>query len=288
MKSGYVAIVGRPNTGKSTLLNKILKINISAVSKKAQTTRAAVLGIYNDDDSQIIFYDTPGIIKTKNLLEKEMMGELEKIVQSSDILVYIHDNKNWMDERIDIKFKKDGERLVLLNKIDLLEQKESDEIIKHLQEKYQCDVIPISALNDYNLDYFINNLKSILPYENFFYPNDIISEKPERFFVAEFVRQIVFETYGDEIPYSTGIVVDDFKERKDGKDYIKVILFVERESQKKIIIGHGGGMIKKVGIESRRLIENFLGKQVYLELIVKVSQDWKNKKNLIERMWKQL
>lgn len=288
MKSGYVAIVGKPNTGKSTLLNKILKINISAVSKKAQTTRAAVLGIYNDDDSQIIFYDTPGIIKTKNLLEKEMMDELEKIVQSSDILVYMHDNKNWMDERIEFKFKKNEERLVLLNKIDLLEQKESDRIIKHLQEKYQCEVIPISALTDYNLDYFINKLKSILPYENFFYPNDIISEKPERFFVAEFVRQIVFETYGDEIPYSTGIVVDDFKERQDGKDYIKVILFVERESQKKIIIGHEGGMIKKVGIESRKLIENFLGRPVYLELIVKVSQDWKNKKNLIKRMWEQL
>lgn len=287
-KSGYVSIIGKPNTGKSTLLNRILKVNISAVSKKAQTTRAAVLGIYNDDTSQIIFYDTPGIIKSKNLLEEEMMKDIEKVLKASDIIIYIHDNKNWVDDRIDFKKKKDAVELVVLNKIDLVNQEEANMILDNLREKYSLEVIPVSALTGYNLDKLIDEIKANLPHEILFYPEDIISEKPERFFVAEFVRQVIFETYGQEIPYSTGIIVDEFKERVDGKDYIKIILLVERESQKKILIGEKGKMIKKVGIESRKLIEGFLERSVFLELVVKVSPDWKNKKNIIKKMWDQI
>ncbi len=287
-KSGYVAIIGKPNTGKSTLLNRILNVNISAVSKKAQTTRAAVLGIFNDDNSQIIFYDTPGIIKSKNLMEEEMMKDIEKVIQASDIIVYIHDDKNWRDERINFKKKKNVFEFVVLNKIDLLKQEEANKIIEELEKKYSLLVIPISAATGYNIDRFIEEIKSHLPYDVLFYPDDIISEKPERFFVAEFVRQVVFETYGQEIPYSTGIIVDEFKEKGEGKDYIKVILLVERESQKRILIGENGRMIKNVGIESRKLIEDFLGREVFLELLVKVSPDWKNKKNILKKMWEQI
>ncbi len=287
-KSGYVSIVGKPNTGKSTLLNRILKVNVSAVSKKAQTTRAAVLGIYNDETSQIIFYDTPGIIKSKNLLEEEMMNDIEKVLKGSDIIIYIHDNKNWVDDRIEFKKKKDAVELVVLNKIDLLDQEEANMILDNLRKKYSLDVIPVSALTGYNIDKLLDEIKSKLPHDTLFYPEDIISEKPERFFVAEFVRQVVFETYGQEIPYSTGVIVDEFKERGDGKDYIRIILLVERESQKKILIGEKGRMIKKVGIESRKLIENFLERSVFLELVVKVSPDWKNKKNIIRKMWDQI
>lgn len=286
MKSGYVSIIGRPNTGKSTLLNQLLKFKLSAVSHKAQTTRASIQGIYMDDDSQIIFYDTPGFLKTKNMLEEWMLRDIKESVKSADIVLFLFEERNYK-ERFEINLSPNQHSIAVLNKIDRISAQEGEIIEKELKESFE-DVILISALNNMNLDILVNTIKKYLPHDNLFYPEDIITEKPERFFVSEFVRQSIFEIYGDEVPYSTGIIVDEFTEKPDRKDYIRVKLLVERDSQKGILIGEKGRAIKEVGVRSRRMIEEFLGRDVFLEIFVKVEKGWKDNKGLLKRMWEQM
>ena len=286
MKSGYVTIIGRPNTGKSTLLNSILQVKLSAVSPKAQTTRSSIQGIYMDSDSQIIFYDTPGFLKTKNMLEEWMLRDINEAIRSSDIIVFLYDMKNYK-EKFEFELSANQRSIAVLNKIDRISEQEADLIEKSLRERFE-DVILISALNKTNLEALIEKIKCYLPYDNMFYPEDILTEKPERFFVAEFVRQAVFEIYGDEVPYSTGIIVDEFTEKENRKDYIRVKLLVERDSQKGILIGEKGKAIKEVGMRSRKMIEEFLGRDVFLEIFVKVEKGWKDNKGLLKRMWEQM
>lgn len=286
MKAGYVSIIGKPNTGKSTLLNSLLKVKLSAVSPKAQTTRASIQGIYMDDDSQIIFYDTPGFLKSKNAMEDWMLRDIRESIKSSDIVLFLFDDRNYKDV-MEIETDPRQRRMAALNKTDKITDEERERIIGLLKERFE-EVIPISAIKGTNLDILIERIKPYLPYDNAFYPEEILTEKPERFFVAEFVRQSVFELYGDELPYSTGIIVDEFTERDGRKDYIRVKLLVERDSQKGIIIGERGGKIKELGVRSRAMVEEFLGRSVYLEIFVKVEKNWKDNKGLLKRMWEQM
>lgn len=286
MKAGYVSIIGKPNTGKSTLLNSLLKVKLSAVSPKAQTTRASIQGIYMDDDSQIIFYDTPGFLKSKNAMEDWMLRDIRESIKSSDIVLFLFDDRNYKDV-MEIETDPRQRRMAALNKTDKITDEERERIISLLKERFE-EVIPISAIKGTNLDILIERIKPYLPYDNAFYPEEILTEKPERFFVAEFVRQSVFELYGDELPYSTGIIVDEFTERDGRKDYIRVKLLVERDSQKGIIIGERGGKIKELGVRSRAMVEEFLGRSVYLEIFVKVEKNWKDNKGLLKRMWEQM
>lgn len=286
MKSGYVSIIGRPNTGKSTLLNALLDFKLSAVSPKAQTTRASIQGIYMDDESQIIFYDTPGFLKTKNMLDEWMLRDINESIKSSDVILFLYDMKNYK-EIFEFQLSKNQRPIAVLNKTDRISEEEAKMIERALKERFD-DVVLISALNKVNLDKLIENIKKYLPHDNLFYPEDIITEKPERFFVAEFVRQAVFEIYGEEVPYSTGIIVDEFTEKANRKDYIRVKLLVERDSQKGILIGERGAAIKEVGVRSRKMIEEFLGRNVFLEIFVKVEKGWKDNKGLLRRMWEQM
>jgi len=286
MKSGYASIIGRPNTGKSTLLNQLMQVKLSAVSPKAQTTRSSIQGIYMDNDSQIIFYDTPGFLKTKNMLEEWMLRDINESIKNSDIVIFLYDNKNYK-EIFEFFLSEKQHPIAVLNKIDKISSREAEMIKESLRESFE-DIILISALNKTNLDVLIDKIKMFLPSDNLFYPEDILTEKPERFFVAEFVRQAVFEIYGDEVPYSTGIIVDEFIEKENRKDYIRVKILVERESQKRILVGERGKAIKEVGVRSRKIIEDFLGRDVFLEIFVKVERGWKNNKGLLKRMWEQM
>ncbi|MGE3063641.1 MAG: GTPase Era [bacterium] len=286
MKSGYVSIIGRPNTGKSTLLNALLQFKLSAVSPKAQTTRSSIQGIYMDDDSQIIFYDTPGFLKTRNMLDEWMLRDINESIKSSDIILFLYDMKNYK-EIFEFHLSQNQHSIAVLNKTDRISSEEAASIEISLKERFE-NVVLISALEKRNLDGLIQKIKLYLPHDNLFYPEDIITEKPERFFVAEFVRQAVFEIYGDEVPYSTGIIVDEFTEKENRKDYIRVKLLVERDSQKGILIGEKGSAIKEVGVRSRKMIEEFLGRSVFLEIFVKVEKGWKDNKGLLKRMWEQM
>lgn len=282
MKSGYVSIIGRPNTGKSTLLNALLNQKISAVTHKAQTTRSRILGIYMDDESQIIFYDTPGMIDSKNKMEELMLRDIKQSVNDADILLIMVDDRNYMD----VPKMPPGNKpvAVILNKIDRMEG--TDAAIASINERFpDTEVIGISALKGLNLEQLLQFIKSHLPYDHAFYPEDVITDKPEKFFVAEFIRESLFELYGAEIPYSSGIVIEEFKEREKGKTYIKAYIYVERDSQKAILIGSRGTKVKQLGTQARTSIETFLDREVYLEIHVKVRRNWKDNTLLLNRMW---
>lgn len=288
-KSGYVAIVGEPNVGKSTLLNTILNQKISITSPKPQTTRQNVVGIYNDEEAQIIFLDTPGFIKPKYLLQQEMIKNAKQAVQDADIVVMIIDiTKNATNEKellqqiISISDHK--ALILLLNKIDLI----NESVLLTKKENYLStgvfkEVIPISATKQEYANAVIGAIKKYLPIGESYYSDDIISKQSERFFVAEFIREKIFDIYKDEIPYSCAVIVKEFKEKEEGKTFISANIYVERESQKKIIIGKGGSALKNVGIEARKDIEQFLQREIYLELYVKVRVKWRKNKYALKQ-----
>ncbi len=283
-KSGYVAILGLPNAGKSTLMNALLGQKLSIVTKKPQTTRKRILGILSSENYQVIFLDTPGIIKPEYLLQEKMMEAVNNSLNDADIIILIVDisydsekhnilNNEFISNNL-LRIKKP--LLLLLNKVDLSEQ----EKVKKLISKYESlkkfmKVIPVSALLNFNIEEVLNSITELLPEGPKYYPEDIIAEENERFFVSEIVREKIFELYKEEIPYSTEVIVTDFKEREDNKDYILAEIIVEKESQKGIIIGKQGAAIKNLGLEARKAIEDFLQKEVYLELRVKVKSKWR-------------
>lgn len=283
MKAGYAAIIGRPNTGKSTLLNRILNVKLSAVTHKAQTTRSRVIGIYNDNEAQIIFIDTPGLLKARNAMEKLMTTDIDASLKDADIIMHIVDD---ISSDADHLPGNDSTRpsILLINKMDRMNQGVVDAMIAANKANYN-DVIPICALTGDNIDILIEKLKVYLPYDNAFYPPDYLSDKPEKFFVSEFIREALYLLYGEEVPYSAGIVVEEFREREKGKIYIRANIYIEKDSQKGIIIGAGGRRIKELGIRSRKLIEVFLDTPVFLELNVKVKKNWKENSMLLKRMW---
>jgi len=286
-KSGFVTIIGNPNVGKSTFLNKIIGENISIISKKAQTTRHRLLGILNEDDFQIVFTDTPGIIKTKYELQNTMMNFVKKSLQDSDIIVYIVSNekKDILNEAIlDSIIKTKLKLFLLINKVDLMTQKEVKSALDYWERKYKpYKILPISALNKYNLDNVIEELKKVLPISPPYFPKDSLTDRTLRFIISEIIREKIFKRYEKEIPYSSEVVVEEYKEKKNIVD-ISCIIYVERESQKAIMIGKKGSALKSLGISSRKSIQNFINKKVFLTFNVKVLKDWRNKKQQLKKL----
>lgn len=283
-KCGYVSIIGKPNVGKSTLLNKLLKKKIAIVSHKPQTTRHKILGILDGESYQILFLDTPGIVNPKYKLQESMLNKVHAAISDADIILFMVDPFNIQTEKSIISKVENRSFFLVINKIDLIEKEKLLPLIDSYKDIFRFDeAIPISALKEDGLDLLTESILNYLPEGKPFYPENQLSERDERFFVGEIVREKIFKRYGEEIPYSTAVVVDEFTERKDKKDYISVKIFVERDSQKKIIIGKNGDSLKEMGKISREEIEDFLGRKVYLDLWVKVRKNWRKKPQEIER-----
>ncbi|MCX6274098.1 MAG: GTPase Era [Bacteroidetes bacterium] len=284
-KSGFVSIVGKPNVGKSTLMNQILGERLSIVTPKAQTTRHRIKGILNADDYQVVFSDTPGILEPHYLLHKKMMDFVESALADSDAVLVINDlTEAYLDESLVEQLKKiKVPVIVIINKVDLSTQNEINKLIHGWKKAIKPHaVIPVSALNNFNTDKIVEALLEIIPESPPFFSKENLSDLTQRFFTAEMIREKIFLFYDKEIPYSTEVGIEEFK---DDKTLVKIraIIFVERTSQKGIIIGHKGEALKKVGTAARKDMEKFLGKKVFLELYVKVEEDWRKKENSLKR-----
>ena len=277
-KAGFVNIVGKPNAGKSTLLNQLMGEKLAIVTQKAQTTRHRIFGIYNEEDVQIVFSDTPGVLDPKYELQEKMMGFVKESLQDADVFLFIVDisDKSEPSEFLIEKLNKIPiPVLLLINKIDKSNQKEMEAAVEHWHNLLpKAEILPISALNAYNTEYILPKLKSLLPENPPYYDKDQFTDKSERFFVNETVREKILLNYEKEIPYSVEVVTELFKE-KEGIIFIDSIIYVERETQKGILIGHKGEAIKKVGTEARLDLEKFFAKKIHLNLFVKVKKDWK-------------
>lgn len=285
-KSGFVNIIGNPNVGKSTLMNELVGERLSIITSKAQTTRHRILGIVNGKDFQIIYSDTPGIVRPVYKLHDSMMRFVRSAFSDADILLYVTDVVEKVDKNshfIGILMKTRIPVVLAINKTDLASREAIDLLVVEWQSLVpDAVIIPISALRRHNLAILFNSILERLPEGPVYYPDDSLTDKPERFFVAEIIREKIFRNYKKEIPYSCEVVIDSFKEAEDIVR-INAIVHVIRESQKGIVIGHQGEMLKKVGIQSRTDVEKFLGKKVYLGLQVKVAPDWRNNEKMLKR-----
>lgn len=291
VKAGYVAIVGRPNAGKSTLMNRLMGEKLSIASKKPQTTRKRILGIHSDENHQVVFLDTPGILEPKYLLQKQLVDYINTSVVDADLILFLVDLENDPDGEKTLKdenVRKIIERpspwkILILNKIDLSNETKIKELIEKFENlKFFRKVIPISAKEGYNIESVMQTILDLIPEHPKFYPDDQLSDATERFFVSEIIREKIFEMFEDEIPYSTEVVIEEFKERDKNKDFISAAVFIERDSQKAILIGKKGAKIKQLGSFARTEIEKFLDRPVYLELRVKVKKDWRSDKNQLK------
>ncbi|MFC2139559.1 GTPase Era [Bacteroidota bacterium] len=290
-KSGFVSIIGLPNVGKSTLLNAMLKQKLSITTNKPQTTRKRVMGILSEENYQIIFLDTPGILNPEYLLQEKMVGFIEKSVKDSDIILFLLDistdkegSRTLKDEAVrQILFESKAKKILVINKIDLSQQNTVMHFISVIENSYKFDkIIPVSALKNFSITGLIDSIIDMLPEHPKYYPDDQLTDDPERFFVSEIIREKIFAYYQDEVPYSTEVVIDEFKEVEGRKDFISASIVVERDSQKPIIIGKGGDKIKKLGKIARTDIEDFLQRPVYLELRVKVRSKWRSNPNMLK------
>ncbi len=296
MKSGFVAIVGKPNVGKSTLLNMILREKVSIVSHKPQTTRFNILGILTLEDAQIIFIDTPGIMKkAKNVLDKSLLKEAFSSLQDADVIVMVVEPTYPTEEDLKVleAVKQSGKPSILvINKIDTVrDKKELLPIMEHYSKLHDFkEFVPISALYQDGIDILLDVIKKYLPEGEFYFPEDQITDKPLRVIVAEIIREKIYQLYHEEIPYATAVHVEEFidpeehPEENRKKVYIRAIIYVERESQKPIIIGEGGRKIKQLGMAARKDIEALLGKPVFLELHVKVKPKWRRNEGFIRSL----
>jgi len=276
-RSGYVAIVGRPNVGKSTLLNALMQQKLSIVTRKPQTTRQRVLGILSGDDHQIILLDTPGIIKPAYRMQEAMMADVKTSVSDADIMVFMVDATFSNVDDVTLKYAGETPSILILNKIDKMSQEEVLPLAAAYNEAHPFHaVIPISALKGFNVDRVLNEIQALLPPGPPFYPKDQISEQPERFFISEIIREKIFLNYQKDVPYSTQVDIVACEERSSEKDLIDAEIIVERDSQKGILIGKSGEALKKIGTQARADIEEFLGRGVFLRLFVKVRNDWRN------------
>jgi GTP-binding protein Era len=285
-KAGYVNIIGNPNVGKSTLMNAFVGERLSIITSKAQTTRHRILGIVNGDDFQILFSDTPGIIKPAYQLQESMMDFVKSAFEDADILIYMVEpgETELKDEAFFNKIKNTKVPvLLLINKIDKSSQEVVDDKMSYWQEKVpNALVYPISALENFNVQTIFDKIIELLPESPAFYPKDQLTDKPERFFVNEAIREKILMHYKKEIPYSVEIDTEEFfEEEKIIK--IRSVIMVERDSQKGIIIGHKGSGLKRVGTEARKDLEKFFDKKIFLELHVKVNKDWRSNKNQLRR-----
>jgi GTP-binding protein Era len=284
-KAGYVAIIGQPNAGKSTLMNAIMGVKLSIVTPKPQTTRKRILGIYTDASVQMIFLDTPGILNPKYKMQSVMMDYVNVSIAEADCILYIYDiskdrrgrGEKQVERMLNI-LPKDKPAVLLLNKLDLMNDRKG--VLPLIAEFSELgifkDIIPISALRNSNVDDVIATLAKYMPASPFYYDGDLLSTQPERFFVSEIIRENIFMSYSDEIPYSTEVNIVDFKEREHGKWYISAEIIIERPSQKGIIIGHKGEKLKNLLERSRHSIEEHLEMPIYLDCFVKVREKWRD------------
>lgn len=278
-KAGFVNIVGNPNVGKSTLMNQLVGEKISIATFKAQTTRHRIMGIVNTDDAQIVFSDTPGVLKPNYKLQESMLAFSESALTDADVLLYVTDVVEAPEKNIEFldKVKKMTiPVLLLINKIDQSDQKTLGNIVEKWHELLpNAEILPISAQNKFGTDMLLKRIKELLPDSPPYFDKEQLTDKPAKFFVSEIIREKILLYYDKEIPYSVEVVVDSFKE--DGKHiHINAVIYVERNSQKGIIIGHQGVALKKVSTEARKALERFFGKSVYLETFVKVDKDWRS------------
>ena len=285
-KSGFINIIGNPNVGKSTLMNNLIGEKLSIITSKAQTTRHRILGIVNGDNFQLIFSDTPGIIKPSYELQDSMMDFVKSALEDADVILYMVEigEKSIKDSEVHNKIQSAKiPTIILLNKIDLSNQEDIENEINIWSNKYpNADIYPISALNNFNTEKVINRIIELIPESPAYFPKDQLTDKPERFFVNEKLREKILLYYNKEIPYSVEVVTEEFK---DEESIIKIrsIILVERESQKGIIIGHKGVALKKIGTKARIDLEKFFGKKVFIELQVKVSKNWRSNPNQLKK-----
>lgn len=286
-KAGFVNIVGNPNVGKSTLMNSLVGERISIITSKAQTTRHRIMGIVNTDDMQIVYSDTPGVLEPNYKLQESMLNFSKSALMDADILLYVTDVVETPDKNrlfLDKVAHLDIPVLLVINKIDLLKdgQQELEKLVEEWKQLLpQAEIIPVSAKYRFNLDYLLKRIRDLLPDSPPFFEKDELTDKPARFFVTEIIREKILLTYEKEIPYASEVVVEEFKEEGD-KIFIRAVIYVERDSQKGILIGKGGSALKKVGTLARKDMEEFFQKKIYLELYVKVEKDWRNRENKLK------
>ncbi len=285
-KSGFINIIGNPNVGKSTLMNNLVGEKLSIITSKAQTTRHRILGIVNGDNFQLIFSDTPGIIKPSYELQDSMMDFVKSALEDADVILYMLEigEKSIKDPDVHNKIQSTKiPTIILLNKIDLSNQEDLENQINIWSNKYpNTEIYPISALNNFNTEKVINRIIELIPESPPYFPKDQLTDKPERFFVNEKLREKILLYYDKEIPYSVEVQTEEFKE-EESIIKIRSLILVERESQKGIIIGHKGVALKKIGTKARIDLEKFFGKKVFIELHVKVSKNWRSNPNQLKK-----
>ncbi len=291
-KAGFVNIIGNPNVGKSTLMNALVGERISIITSKSQTTRHRIMGIVNGDDFQIVYSDTPGVLKPNYRLQESMLEASESALTDADILLYVTDTIETYDKNIGFleKAKKSGiPTFLIINKIDLLpDQKALEELVDKWHTILpDARIVPACAREKFGVDTLLSQIKELLPENPPYFDKDALTDRPARFFVTEIIREKILELYDKEIPYSSEVVVEKFKE-EPSIIRINAVIYVERDSQKGIIIGKGGSMLKKVGMAARTDIETFFEKKVFLELFVRVEKDWRNRDKQLKNFGYQL
>lgn len=278
-KAGFVNIVGNPNVGKSTLMNQLVGERISIATFKAQTTRHRIMGIVNTDDMQIVFSDTPGVLKPNYKMQEMMLAFSESALADADVLLYVTDVIENPEKNIEFLEKVKKMKipvLLLINKIDQSDPKKLGDIVEKWHSLLpNAEILPISAKNKFGVDMLLKRIKKLLPESPAFFDKDQLTDKPARFFVSEIIREKILLYYDKEIPYAVEVRVERFKE-DDTRIHINAVIYVERDSQKGIIIGHQGVALKKVNTESRKALEKFFGKKIFLETFVKVDKDWRS------------
>jgi GTP-binding protein Era len=285
-KAGFVNILGNPNVGKSTIMNALVGEKLSIITSKVQTTRHRIMGIVNGEDFQIVYSDTPGILKPEYKLQEAMMGFVNSALSDADVILYVTDVKSvpLSEKEYTDRIKASGKPVIIaVNKIDLTNQDELEKIVEKWHSAFPASpVIPVSGLLKFNLESLLNAILDKLPGGEAYFPKDQLTDRYERFFASEILREKILTNYKKEIPYSVEIEIDSFKE-EPSINKIRALIHVIRDSQKGIIIGHKGSMLKKVGTEARLDMEDFFGKKVFLEIYVKVTKDWRDKPAILKR-----
>ncbi|MBQ7150215.1 MAG: GTPase Era [Prevotella sp.] len=278
-KAGFVNIVGNPNVGKSTLMNQLVGEKISIATFKAQTTRHRIMGIVNSDDCQIVFSDTPGVLKPNYKMQEMMLAFSESALADADVLLYVTDVIENPEKNMDFLEKVSKMKipvLLLINKIDQSEQTKLGDLVEKWHKLLpNAEILPISAANKFGTEMLMKRIKELLPDSPPYFDKEQLTDKPAKFFVSEIIREKILRYYDKEIPYSVEVAVERFKE-DDNRIHINAVIYVERDSQKGIIIGHQGQALKKVSTEARKSLEKFFGKRIFLETFVKVDKDWRN------------
>lgn len=290
-RSGFVNIVGNPNVGKSTLMNLLVGERVSIITSKAQTTRHRIMGIVNTPEMQIVYSDTPGVLRPNYKLQQSMLEFSESALGDADVLLYVTDTVETAEKNEEFLARVRSVEcplILVINKLDLSNQASLEKLVDYWHTQLpKAEIVPISALNKFNVEPLRKRIESLIPLSPPYFDKDALTDKPARFFVTEIIREKILLYYQKEIPYATEVIVEEFKE-EGGRINIKSLIVVERDSQKGIIIGPKGVALKKVGSSARKDIERFFDKKVFLEIFVKVEKDWRNRDNLLKRYGYQL